>query len=153
MGTSAATLPQQQQESVYEYKQYQNGFVSRSILHLGVNIDVDNGRLGLDSDDESSPGDTDDSELPWAVSHSCMYHSKRTSSTANRLVPFQLAGNLTTSLIIKVLSQHLPTTAFSPNDNSLPQIHILFAQPIRTIPALPPLLPLSHIHCSSTLPI
>jgi hypothetical protein len=69
--------PQQQQQPAYEYEQYQNGAASRSIPHLGVNIDVDNGRLGLDFDDESSPSDTDDSELPWAAAHSRMYHSMR----------------------------------------------------------------------------
>ncbi|KAH9042293.1 CNH-domain-containing protein [Lactarius hengduanensis] len=69
--------PQQPQQPAYEYEhdsRYQNGAASRShtnIPHLGVNIDVDNGRLGLDfDDDESSPSDTDDSELPWANSRS-----------------------------------------------------------------------------------
>ncbi|KAH9000096.1 CNH-domain-containing protein [Lactarius akahatsu] len=68
---------QQPQQPAYEYEhdfRYQNGAASRShtnIPHLGVNIDVDNGRLGLDfDDDESSPSDTDDSELPWANSRS-----------------------------------------------------------------------------------
>jgi hypothetical protein len=145
--------PQQQQQPAYEYEQYQNGAASRSIPHLGVNIDVDSGRLGLDFDDESSPSDTDDSELPWAAaSHSCKYHSKRTSSTANRPVPFQPAGSPTTSHIIKDFSQHMPTTVFPPNDNSLPQIRTLFAQLIPAIPALLPHLPPGHIHCSSTLP-
>ena len=53
-----------------------------------MNTDVDNVRLGLDFDNESSPSDPDVSELPWANSHSCMYHSIRQSSAANRLVPF-----------------------------------------------------------------
>ncbi|KAH9072338.1 CNH-domain-containing protein [Lactarius deliciosus] len=68
---------QQPQQPAYEYEhdfRYQNGAASPShtnIPHLGVNIDVDNGRLGLDfDDDESSPSDTDDSELPWANSRS-----------------------------------------------------------------------------------
>jgi hypothetical protein len=69
--------PPQPQQPAYEYERYQNGAANRSIPHLGVNIDVDNGRLGLDFDEESSPSDTDDSELPWANSHSCMYHSMR----------------------------------------------------------------------------
>jgi hypothetical protein len=69
--------PQQQQQPAYEYEQYQNRAASRSIPHLGVNIVVDNGRLGLFFDNESSPGDTDDSELPWAAAHSRMYHSLR----------------------------------------------------------------------------
>jgi hypothetical protein len=94
--------------------------------HLGVNIDVDNGRLALHFDDDSSPSDTVNLELPWVESHSCMYRSKCTSPTANRLVPFQPAGNPTTSFIIKVLNQHMPTTTFPHNDN-LPQIHTLFA--------------------------
>ena len=53
-------LPPPQQQPAYEYEQdfrYQNGSASRSIPHLGVNIDVDNGGLGLDFDDESSPSD------------------------------------------------------------------------------------------------
>ena len=52
--------PPPQQQPTYEYEQgfhYQNGSTSRSIPHLGVNIDVDNGGLGLDFDDESSPSD------------------------------------------------------------------------------------------------
>lgn len=69
----------QTQQPAYEYDQglhYQNGSPSRShsnIPHLGLNIDVDNGRLGLDFAEESSPSDTDDSELPWAHSRSCSY--------------------------------------------------------------------------------
>jgi RHO1 GDP-GTP exchange protein 1/2 len=67
--------PQQQpqaQQAAYEYDQglhYQNGSPSRShpnIPHLGLNIDADNGRLGIDFAEESSPSDPDDSELPWA---------------------------------------------------------------------------------------
>lgn len=62
----------QGQQSTYEYDQglhYQNGSPSRShpnIPHVGLNIDADNGRLGIDFAEESSPSDTDDSELPWA---------------------------------------------------------------------------------------
>ena len=61
-----------QQQPAYEYDQglhYQNGSPSRNhpnIPHLGLNIDSDNGRLGIDFAEESSPSDTDDSELPWA---------------------------------------------------------------------------------------
>jgi RHO1 GDP-GTP exchange protein 1/2 len=67
---------QQQQQPPYEYEndlRYQNGSASRSytnIPHLGVNIDSTNGRLGLDFDEETSPSDTEDSELPWANSQS-----------------------------------------------------------------------------------
>ena len=71
---------QQQQQPPYEYDRdfrYQNGAASRSIPRLGVNIDADNGRLGLDFEDDSSPSDTDDSELPWAASHGRMYHPMR----------------------------------------------------------------------------
>jgi hypothetical protein len=67
-----------------------------------------------------------------------------------RLIP--PAGSPTTSHIIKDFSQHMPTTVFPPNDNSLPQIRTLFAQLIPAIPALLPHLPPGHIHCSSTLP-
>ena len=69
----------QTQQPAYEYDpglHYQNGSPSRShsnIPHLGLNIDVDNGRLGIDFAEESSPSDTDDSELPWAHSRSCPY--------------------------------------------------------------------------------
>ncbi len=74
-------LQQQQlplpQQPTYEYEQdlhYQNGSPSHpNIPNLGLNIDVDNGRLGLDFAEESSPSDTDDSELPWAHSRSCTY--------------------------------------------------------------------------------
>jgi RHO1 GDP-GTP exchange protein 1/2 len=67
---------QQQQQPTYEYEndlRYQNGSASRSytnIPHLGLSIDSTNGRLGLDFDEESSPSDTEDSELPWANSQS-----------------------------------------------------------------------------------
>ncbi|KAI0272327.1 CNH domain-containing protein [Gloeopeniophorella convolvens] len=67
---------QQQRLSAYDYDpdpRYQNGAASRShtnIPRLGVNIDVDNGRLGLDFGEESSTSDTDESELPWARSKS-----------------------------------------------------------------------------------
>lgn len=86
-GPHSPPHPQQQQlqpqvqQPAYEYDQglhYQNGSPSRShtnIPHLGLNIDVDNGRLGIDFAEESSPSDTDDSELPWAHSHSCSYPS------------------------------------------------------------------------------
>ncbi|KAI9510515.1 CNH domain-containing protein [Russula earlei] len=63
--------PPQQQQPAYEYEQgpqYQNGSPSRShstTPHLGLNIDVDDGGLGIGFADESSPSDTDDSELPW----------------------------------------------------------------------------------------
>jgi RHO1 GDP-GTP exchange protein 1/2 len=72
-GTLPPPVPQQQQPP-YEYEhdfRYQNGSASRSynnVPHIGVNIDSTNGRLGLDFDEESSPSDTDDSELPWANS-------------------------------------------------------------------------------------
>ncbi|KAF8493205.1 CNH-domain-containing protein [Russula emetica] len=65
-------LQPQPQQAAYEYDQglhYQNGSPSRShpnIPHLGLSIDADNGRLGIDFAEESSPSDTDDSELPWA---------------------------------------------------------------------------------------
>lgn len=84
-GPHSPPHPQQQQsqpqaqQPAYEYDQgihYQNGSPSRShpnIPHLGLNIDVDNGRLGIDFAEESSPSDTDDSELPWAHSHSGSY--------------------------------------------------------------------------------
>src|SRR5229473_6963070 len=75
-GAQSPPHPQQQQpqaqQLAYEYDQglhYQNGSPSRShpnIPHLGLNIDADNGRLGIDFAEESSPSDTDDSELPWA---------------------------------------------------------------------------------------
>ena len=78
MGSSAATttsaITRLRDEQDFRY---QNGAASRSIPHLGVNIDVDNGELGLDFNDGSSPSDTDDSELPWAASYSCMYHFMR----------------------------------------------------------------------------
>jgi RHO1 GDP-GTP exchange protein 1/2 len=70
-GPHSPPHPPQHQPS-YEYDQglrYQNGSPSRShpnIPHLGLNIDADNGRLGIDFAEESSPSDTDDSELPWA---------------------------------------------------------------------------------------
>jgi RHO1 GDP-GTP exchange protein 1/2 len=66
----------QQQQLPYEYEpdyRYQNGSASPSytnIPHLGVNLDSNNSQLGLDFDEESSPSDTDDSELPWANSQS-----------------------------------------------------------------------------------
>ncbi|KAI0042292.1 CNH-domain-containing protein [Auriscalpium vulgare] len=48
---------------------YQNGasgHPSNGVPRLGVNIDADNGRLGIDFAEGSSPSDTDDgSELPW----------------------------------------------------------------------------------------
>ena len=47
----------------YEYEQDFRYAASRSIPHLGVDFDVDNGGLGLGFDDDSSPSDTDDSEL------------------------------------------------------------------------------------------
>ncbi len=81
-GPHSSPHPPQQQPQVqhpaYEYDQglhYQNGSPSRSHLnipHLGLNIDADNGRLGIDFAEESSPSDTDDSELPWAHSRSCL---------------------------------------------------------------------------------
>jgi RHO1 GDP-GTP exchange protein 1/2 len=94
---SWGTLPQpvsQQQQLPYEYEpdyRYQNGSASPSytnIPHLGVNIDSNNGQLGLDFDEESSPSDTDDSELPWTNPHS------RTSFSIllNVLVIVPLAG-------------------------------------------------------------
>jgi RHO1 GDP-GTP exchange protein 1/2 len=94
---SWGTLPQpvsQQQQLPYEYEpdyRYQNGSASPSytnIPHLGVNIDSNNGQLGLDFDEESSPSDTEDSELPWANSQS------RTSFSMllNILVIVPLAG-------------------------------------------------------------
>ena len=153
--------PPPQQQPVYDYEQdfrYQNGAASRSIPHLGVNIDVDNGGLGLDFDDESSPSDTDDSELPWAASHSCMYHSMRqviAPSTPQLIASCSIqpaAGN-PSCLITKVLNQHTPTTVYPLNDNNLLQIRTLFVQPIRVIPALLHLLPPSPIHSSSTLPL
>ena len=66
--------PQQQpqaQQAAYDYDPdfHYNVSPSRShpnIPHLGLNIDADNGRLGIDFAEESSPSDTDDSELPWA---------------------------------------------------------------------------------------
>ena len=70
--------PPQQQQTAYEYDQghyFQNGSPSRShpnIPHLNIDV-VDNGRLGVDFSEESSPSDTDDSELPWAHSRSCTY--------------------------------------------------------------------------------
>ena len=113
----------------------------------------DNGGLGLDFDDESS---TDDSELPWAASHSCMYCAKYYSSTPRtpQLIAscsIQPAGHPSCP-ITKVLNQHTPTTVYSPNDNSLPQIHTLFVPPIWVIPALLHLLPPSPIHSSSSFP-
>ena len=86
-GPHSPPHPQQQQpqpqaqQPAYEYDQgihYQNGSPSHShpnIPHLGLNIDVDNGRLGIDFAEESSPSDTDDSELPWAHSPPCSYLS------------------------------------------------------------------------------
>ncbi|KAI0306077.1 CNH domain-containing protein [Multifurca ochricompacta] len=78
-GPRSPPIPQQQQQPqqpAYEYEhdfRYQNGAATRShtnIPQLGVNIDTDNGRLGIDFAEESSPSDTDDSELPWANSRS-----------------------------------------------------------------------------------
>ena len=146
---------------VYEYEQdfrYQNDAASRSIPYLGVNIDINNGGLGFDLDDDSSPSDTDDSELPWAAEHSCMYHSmcQVIAPSTPQLIAscsIQPAARNPSCLNTKVLNQHTPTTVYAPNDNSLPQIHILFVPPNRVIPALLHLLPPSPIHSSSTLPL
>ncbi|KAI0060701.1 CNH-domain-containing protein [Artomyces pyxidatus] len=62
--------------STFDYDKdprYHNGGPSYphpgNVPRLGVNIDADNGRLGLDFGEGSSPSDTDDgSELPWARS-------------------------------------------------------------------------------------
>ncbi|KAI0263496.1 hypothetical protein BC834DRAFT_316769, partial [Gloeopeniophorella convolvens] len=65
---------QQQRLSAYDYDpdpRYQNGAASRShtnIPRLGVNIDVDNGRLGLDFGEESSTSDTSPSSPGHAPS-------------------------------------------------------------------------------------
>ena len=69
----------QPQQPAYDYEQglhYQNGSPSHShpnIPHLGLNIDADNSGLGIDLAEESSPSDTEDSELPWTHSRSCTY--------------------------------------------------------------------------------
>jgi hypothetical protein len=126
-GPHSPPHPQQQQpqpqvqQPAYEYDQglhYQNGSPSHShpnIPHLGLNIDVDNGRLGIDFAEESSPSDTDDSELPWAHSHSrsssyLQFSEHRLTPNCLPLFSIMQPANSFMALVIRYPSQLLPTT-------------------------------------------
>lgn len=105
--------PHPPQQAAYEYDQalhYQNGSPNRShpnIPHLGLNIDADNGRLGIDFAEESSPSDTDDSELPW---------THRSSSSL-----YFLEQHLLTSILTHFSSNHSASRLLHESNYQIPQ--------------------------------
>ncbi|KAI0315023.1 CNH domain-containing protein [Amylostereum chailletii] len=118
-------------------------YLDNDLPQVGLNIDADNGRLGLDFSEGSSPSDTDDgSELPWA----------RPASTNPPRAPFQGTppqSRRPSSIPSDALSSRSTTSDYS---SVRPYPLHLDTAPVQIPPALPPpsSSPVSSVHQPDT---